>query len=175
MRCCGSLGILMDWDWTEKWLPLPTVLCVIIIGSHRKHLLLMLKEFVWVTAVTLTSCCVFISLFVRWSHMKVSLHLISEGSPSFPRCRTRSRKRKSLFLSSQVPSLQFPHFTTQGRCCYTRDKVPRETLWEYLGLCAKILAHFILRSKLRRHGAIWELRGRLSGNLFMFFFLFLLG
>lgn len=100
--------------------------------------------------------------FDKWGFTKLS---------SLP--HTQQKTKKS--LSSQVPSLQFPHFTTQGRCCYTRDKVPRETLWEYLGLCAKILAHFILRSKLRWHGAIWELRGRLSGNLFMFFFFFLLG
>lgn len=169
MRCCGSLGILMDWDWTEKWFTLPTDLCVILIGSHRKHLLLMLKEFVWVTTVTLTSSRVFVCkmksqegqlTFDKWGFTKLS---------SLP--HTQQKTKRSLW-SSQVPSLQFPHFTTQGRCCYTQVKVPCETLWEYLGLCAKILAHFILRSKLRRHGAIWELRGRLSGNLFMFFFSF---
>lgn len=98
--------------------------------------------------------------FDKWGFTKLS---------SLP--HTQQKTKKSLW-SSQVPSLQFPHFTTQGRCCYTQVKVPCETLWEYLGLCAKILAHFILRSKLRRHGAIWELRGRLSGNLFMFFFSF---
>lgn len=135
MRCCGSLGILMDWDWTEKWLPLPTDLCVIIIGSHRKHLLLMLKEFVWVTAVTLTSSRVFISLFVRWSHMKVSLHLISEGSPSFPRCRTRSRK--SLFLSSQVPSLS-PFYHTGAMLLHTRQSTSWDLVRISWTLCKNI-------------------------------------
>lgn len=137
MRCCGSLGILMDWDWTEKWLPLPTVLCVIIIGSHRKHLLLMLKEFVWVTAVTLTSCCVFISLFVRWSHMKVSLHLISEGSQAFLAAAHAAENEKVSFFSSSLSTVS-PFYHTGAMLLHTRQSTSWDLVRISWTLCKNI-------------------------------------